>query len=123
MKKIFFVLLLLSPLFGLSQVKYDSSKGRNYVEVNPVMVNEVLVERFYCLGITKDSLGEGNRKIYLSWSLNDNTGSVSALVGSATMDVSGVATPLQNMNVVQTVYMFDFIIKNDSVLKESVIIK
>lgn len=113
MKKILFLLCLL-PITCFSQVKFDISKGRRYVEVKSNNISK----RLYCLGITKDSVSKDDRYIYLSWSLTDSTSANTLLVGSVTMDVSEVSSALEKMNVNQTVHMFNYIIKNDNNLKD-----
>lgn len=118
MKLTIFLLLFSVSCFG--QVKNDVQKGRNYVDINQVTVSEIKCERLYCLGITKDTI---LKKIYLSWSLNDFTGRKSAKIGSVEMDVSGIPVDMDDMNVNQTVFMFKFIIKTDSINLKDVTIK
>lgn len=116
MKKILFLLLLPFISFG-QNVKNDIIKGRKYIDV----INNNTSQRLYCLGITKDSVSKDDRYIYLSWSLTDSIGINTFLVGSVTMDVSDVPSALDVMKVNQTIYMFQYIIRSDSSLKNVVI--
>lgn len=125
MKSILIIILLwfiASVCIGQT-VKNDIVKGRKYVEINPIIIgdNQTSLQRLYCLGVIKDSVDPNDRYIYLSWSLTDSNGLINSIIGSVSMDVSDVPSALESMNVNQTIYMFQYIIRSDSSLKNVVI--
>jgi len=127
MKRIFFAVMVMiwvgaspTPTWGQTPVKNDVMAAKRYVDIVPVLVSGHEATRLYYMGCIKDS---ASRLIVLRWELRDAVGATTLLSGTVDMDVSGAPGSMHKMNVTESVYLFEHMVRMDGALNGVVINK